>query len=101
MMTDDVLTHIIKWADTDKTVRAVLLTSSRAIPSATFDRFSDYDVTVVVTDILPFIENREWLKSFGDVLVVYRDPIRDQLGYRRFAYVTQYADGSKIDLSVP
>jgi len=99
-MTDDVLTHIIKWADTDKTVRAVLLTSSRAIPSATRDRFSDYDVTIVVTDILPFFENREWLKSFGDVLVVYRDPIHDQLGYERFAYVTQYADGSKIDFTL-
>jgi len=68
--------------------------------AATLDRFSDYDVTVVVTDILPFFENREWLKSFGDVLVVYRDPIRDQLGYRRFAYVTQYADGSKIDFTL-
>ena len=53
--------------------------------AATLDRFSDYDVTVVVTDILPFFENREWLKSFGDVLVVYRDPIHDQLGYGRFA----------------
>jgi aminoglycoside 6-adenylyltransferase len=96
-MADDVLTHITKWADTARTVRVVLLTSSRATPSATLDRFSDYDVTVVVTDILPYFENREWLKTFGDVLVVYRDPIHDQLGYSRFAYVTQYADGSKID----
>jgi aminoglycoside 6-adenylyltransferase len=99
-MADDVLSHIIKWADTARTVRTVLLTSSRATPSATLDRFSDYDVIVAVTDILPFFENREWLKRFGDVLVVYRDPIQDHLGHGRFAYVTQYADGLKIDFTL-
>jgi len=99
-MADDVLARIIEWADTARPVRVVLLTSSRATPSATLDRFSDYDVIVVVTDVHPFFENREWLKSFGEVLVVYRDPIHDQLGYGRFSYVTQYADGKKIDFTL-
>jgi aminoglycoside 6-adenylyltransferase len=98
-MADDVLARIMEWADTARSVRAVLLTSSRAAPTATLDRFSDYDVIVAVTDVHPFFENREWLKSFGDVLVVYRDPIRDQLGYGRFVYVTQYVNGTKIDFT--
>jgi aminoglycoside 6-adenylyltransferase len=74
-MADDVLARIIEWADTLRPVRVVLLTSSRATPSATLDRYSDYDVIVVVTDVDPFFENREWLKSFGEVLVVYRDAV--------------------------
>jgi aminoglycoside 6-adenylyltransferase len=81
-------------------VRAVLLTSSRATYSTTLDPFSDYDVIIAVRDIHLFSENREWLKSFGEVLVVYRDPIHDQLGYGRFVYVTQYADGTKIDFTL-
>jgi aminoglycoside 6-adenylyltransferase len=66
-MADNVLARILEWADTAKPVRVVGLTSSRATPSATLDRFSDYDVIVVVTDVNPFFENREWLKSFGEV----------------------------------
>jgi aminoglycoside 6-adenylyltransferase len=87
-MADNVLARIMEWADMAKPVRVVVLTSSRAAPSATLDRFSDYDVIMVVTDVNPFFENREWLKSFGEVLVAYRDPIHDQHGYGRFSYFT-------------
>jgi aminoglycoside 6-adenylyltransferase len=99
-MVDDALAPVIEWADATKSVRAVLLTSSRTAPGATLDRFSDYDVILAVTDVHPFFENREWLKTFGEVLVVYRDPLRDHLGYTRFIYVTQYANGTKIDFTV-
>jgi aminoglycoside 6-adenylyltransferase len=92
--------RIVKWAETTPTIRAVLLTSSRANPHAAVDHFSDYDVIVAVTDILPFFENGGWLTKFGDVLVVYRDPIKDELGYGRFAYITQYEDGTKIDFTL-
>ena len=78
----------------------MLLTSSRANPNAPVDLFSDYDVILVVTDIHPFLEDESWLGDFGDALVVYRDPVRREYGLERFARITQYEDGTKIDFTV-
>jgi aminoglycoside 6-adenylyltransferase len=97
---DPIVARIVKWSESAPNIRAVLLTSSRTNPHAIVDQFSDYDVILVVTDIIAFFESREWLAEFGDVLVVYRDPIKDNLGYGQFAYITQYEDGTKIDFTL-
>jgi aminoglycoside 6-adenylyltransferase len=78
----------------------MILTSTRTKPGVTVDRFSDYDVIVAVTDIHPFFDDRSWLEDFGQVLVLYRDPIRLDEGQERFAYITQYEDGTKIDFTL-
>ena len=80
----------------------MLLTSTRAIPNAPVDIFSDYDVVLVVEDIHPFFEDRSWLEDFGEVLVVYWDPIYSDpdYGIEKIANVTQYADGLKIDFTL-
>jgi aminoglycoside 6-adenylyltransferase len=88
------------WAEKRATVRAMLLTSTRTSPNARVDLFSDYDVILVVTDIHPFFGDRAWLEDFGPVLVVYRDPIRLSYGVEKFAYITQYEDGLKIDFTL-
>lgn len=100
----DVLNRLICWAeprDPDP-VRAILLTSTRAIPNAPVDVFSDYDVVLVVKDIHPFHEDRSWLEDFGEVLVAYWDPIYldPDYGIEKFGNVTQYADGLKIDFTL-
>jgi aminoglycoside 6-adenylyltransferase len=64
------------------------------------DIFSDYDVILVATDIYLFHEDESWLEEFGKVLVVYRDPIHTEYGCERFARITQYEDGLKIDFTV-
>jgi aminoglycoside 6-adenylyltransferase len=80
----------------------MLLTSTRANPTAEMDVFSDYDVVLVVQDIHPFFEDRTWLQKFGRVLVVYSDPIHPapDYGIEMFANVTQYEDGVKIDFTL-
>ena len=78
----------------------MLLTSSRAIPNAPADIFSDYDVILAVRDVHPFYEDRSWLETFGRVLVLYRDPIIFDGSLERFAYVTQYENGLKIDFTL-
>ena len=50
----DVLDRLVKWAGQRDSVRAMLLTSTRAVPNATVDDLSDYDVVLVVEDIYPF-----------------------------------------------
>jgi aminoglycoside 6-adenylyltransferase len=100
--TEEVIKSLIEWGDRRKPVRAMLLTSTRAVPNAHVDDLSDYDVVLVVEDIHPFYENRGWLNDFGEVLVVYWDPIYSDpdTGDDKFGNVIQYADGLKIDFIV-
>jgi aminoglycoside 6-adenylyltransferase len=97
---DRVIQRLAEWAGEQASVRAMLLTSSRTNPNAPMDAFSDYDVILVTTDVHPFHEDDAWLEDFGKVLVVYRDPIRIEYGCERFARITQYEDGLKIDFTV-
>lgn len=98
----DVLARLRGWAGGQDRVRAMLLTSTRAVPQAAVDRLSDYDVILVVHDILPFHKDRTWLQAFGDVLIGYWDPIQPVEGSNisAFGNVIQYADGLKIDFTL-
>ena len=95
-----VVARLIRWAENDPRVRAMVLTSSRAIPHAPTDLFSDYDVILALTEVRPFFEDRDWLEAFGRVLVLYRDPLQPDRGFLRSGYVTQYESGLKIDFSL-
>jgi aminoglycoside 6-adenylyltransferase len=99
---DNVIRELVRWAEQLSSIRAMLLTSTRAIPGASVDIFSDYDVVLVVEDIHPFFEDRSWLEDFGKVLVVYWDPIHRDPDYEieKVANVTQYAEGLKIDFTL-
>lgn len=92
--------RLVHWAEQQPLVRAMLLTSSRAIPRAAVDLLSDYDVILALQDIQPFYTDRTWLEAFGPVLVLYRDPLIYERGLARSGYVTQYEDGLKIDFSL-
>lgn len=96
----DVIERLTRWAEQQPLVRAMVLTSSRAIPNSSSDIFSDYDVILVVRDILPFHESRAWLDAFGSVLALYRDPLETYEGYSMSAYVIQFEDGLKIDFTL-
>jgi aminoglycoside 6-adenylyltransferase len=99
---DDVFQKLVQWAQQRDSVRAMLLTSTRAVPNASVDTLSDYDVVLIVENIHPFFEDRSWLEDFGEVLVVYWDPIYPDPDYQteKTANVTQYADGLKIDFTL-
>ncbi len=95
-----VINTLIGWASKRASVRAMLLTSSRANPTTHLDAFSDYDIILAVEDIHEFLTSDDWLDDLGKVLVVYRDPVRADRGLERFARITQYKDGTKIDFTV-
>jgi aminoglycoside 6-adenylyltransferase len=98
----DIISTLNQWAMMRSPIRAMLLTSTRAIPDASVDALSDYDVILIVQDIHPFVADRTWLNDFGDVLVAYWDPIHPDpvFGTDRCGNVTQYADGLKIDFNI-
>ena len=99
---DDVIRGLIQWAEQRDAIRAMLMTSTRAVPNAPLDDLSDFDVILIVRDIHPFYDDRSWLADFGEVLVVYWDPIHRDTdhGIEKVANVTQYADGLKIDFTL-
>jgi len=102
MQPADTEQRIIQWAESQADVRAVLLTSTRAVPGAHVDALSDHDVILIVRSIRPFVEDRTWINDFGDVLVVYWDPVQPDpdFGIEKIANVTQYASGLKIDFTL-
>jgi aminoglycoside 6-adenylyltransferase len=100
--TDAVVRLLVDWADRYDAVRAVLLTSTRAIPGGVVDALSDYDVVLVVRDIHPFVEERGWLEDLGEVLVAYWDPIAPdpEHGLAVGGNVTRDADSLRIDIAL-
>ena len=97
---DTVIQQVVQWGEQQALICAVILTSSRAIPHAPIDAFSDYDVILVLREIKSFYEDRGWLETFGSVLAVYRDSLSLDRGFERAAYVTQYESGLKIDFTL-
>jgi aminoglycoside 6-adenylyltransferase len=101
-LSDPIIQQLIHWAEHQALVRAMLMTSTRAIPHGSVDALSDYDIILVVTDIQPFFEDRSWLNNFGEVLVAYWDPIYElaPYGIEIVGNVIQFADGLKIDFTL-
>lgn len=92
---------LIAWGESQDLVRAMVLTSSRAIPdNPTTDHYSDYDVILALADIQPFHHSRKWLAAFGTVLVMYRDPLYEEDGFQCSGNVVQFEEGLKIDFTL-
>ncbi len=97
---DEILDRLIRWGQAQPLVRAMILTSTRAIPNGEWDALSDYDIILVLQDVRPFFESRDWLAAFGRVLVMYRDPLETYLGYPSSGNVVQFEEGLKIDFTL-
>lgn len=91
--------RIVRWAEALASVRAVILTSSRARAGARVDALSDYDVILYASDPAPFLRDGSWTADLGTVLVQL--PARGQ--EHAWAYPSRlvlYEDGTKIDFTV-
>ncbi len=95
----DVLDKLMRWANSQPLVRALVLESSRAREDTSIDAFSDYDVLLVVSDTRAFSRDEAWLRHFGNILVLFRDQAR-MYGLRSYNRLVRYEDGTKIDYIV-
>jgi aminoglycoside 6-adenylyltransferase len=92
---------ILSIAEADERVRAVILNGSRVNPNAKKDIFQDFDVVYVVTDMLSFKADPEWIQCFGEMMILQ---LPDDMGdspanwEQWYAYLMQFADGNRIDL---
>lgn len=94
-----VLARVVRWAEDQPLIRAVILESSRAVDHAPLDRFSDYDILLVVSDIHQFAESNDWQRFFGEPLVRFGDPV-DVLGIETYMRMVVYRDHTKIDFAL-
>jgi aminoglycoside 6-adenylyltransferase len=99
----EILDLIVNTARDDERIRAVIMNGSRANPNAPRDPFQDFDIVYIVTDVAPFERNYDWLKRFGELIIMQMpedmlDPPPTNFG--GFGYLMQFADGNRIDLGI-
>jgi len=63
---------ILDIARQDSRIRIMTIEGSRTNINIPNDEFQDYDVTYFVTDMEAFISNDEWLKSFGNIIMMQK-----------------------------
>ncbi len=99
----EMLDLILCTAREDERIRAVIMNGSRTSPGAPRDIFQDFDIVYLVTDMVPFRKNLEWIRRFGELMILQmpedmQDPPPSDDG--GFGYLMQFADGNRIDLGV-
>ncbi|MCL2637395.1 MAG: aminoglycoside 6-adenylyltransferase [Oscillospiraceae bacterium] len=96
----EILDLIIKTAEEDERIRAVIMAGSRANPKCPKDIFMDYDICYIVEDVAPFYNNTEYIERFGELLMLQMpETMRGAANDGSFVYLMQFADGNRIDLS--
>jgi len=93
----EMLELIVGIAREDERIRAVIMNGSRANPNAPPDPFQDFDIVYIVTDVAPFRYNYEWIKRFGEIMIMQmpedmEDPPPSNNG--GFGYLMQFTDGN-------
>lgn len=93
---------LVAWGESQTDVRAMVLTSTRAIEGAPVDRFSDYDVIVISADIRARYDDQSWIQVFGDVIIDWWDPLEidHDTGVLTTGNIVYYSGTLKIDFTL-
>jgi aminoglycoside 6-adenylyltransferase len=99
----EILELIIGTAQADERIRGAILNGSRANPNARRDRFQDFDIVYLVTEVDSLQQDPTWIDRFGELMILQLpetmlDPPPE--GDGRFTYLMQFTDGNRIDLSL-
>ncbi|MDL2220726.1 aminoglycoside 6-adenylyltransferase, partial [Eubacteriales bacterium OttesenSCG-928-N14] len=94
---------ILSVATKDDRIRVVGMEGSRANPNAPKDLFQDYDITYLVTQMQPFLQDERWLDVFGKRIMLQKPEqmslFPPSLG-GWFSYLMLFEDGNRIDLKI-
>jgi len=96
----------IKIAKNDERIRGVYVHGSYANPNIVKDKYSDYDIVFVVTEIDSLVDNNDWLNDFGDISFVFEGHRNENIFFgkeindlsRFYFWGLLFKDGSQIDL---
>lgn len=100
----EMFSQIRRVVDDDDRIRAAWLNGSRADPEAARDCLQDYDLVLAVTALESLCSLAHWADAFGP-LAVAQEPdasvlFQDGREPGRYAYLMQFADGVRIDLTL-
>lgn len=102
----EIMDLIINTAKDDERVRAVYMTGSRTNPNVEKDIYQDYDIGYVVTETESFLENKDWVKIFGNISVLEEPDLVDKsLGIemdfsKSYTWLMLFDDDNRIDLGI-
>jgi aminoglycoside 6-adenylyltransferase len=102
----EMMALILNVARQDSRIRAVYTNGSRTNPRAPTDIFQDYDIGYLVNETTSFINDQDWIKVFGDILIMQLpDEIDRNAGHEThfeycYGYLMQFSDGNRIDLHI-
>lgn len=94
---------ILEIAKNDDRIKAVYMNGSRTNANVPKDIFQDYDIVYVAEETKSFIEDKDWIKRFGEVLYMqYPDenPNYPSDKENSYGWLMQFTDGNRIDLTV-
>lgn len=100
---DEMYDLILGIAKNDVRVKAVYMNGSRTNENVPKDIFQDYDIVYVVEETKSFIEDKDWIHLFGEILYMqYPDenPYYPSDKENSYGWLMQFADGTRIDLTV-
>lgn len=98
-----ILDKLFDIANKNNSIRTVVMNGSRVNPNITPDEYQDYDIVFYVNNYQEFIDDLAFIDALGDVLVKQSSlDQRDGLETinESFTYMTQYKDGSRVDLTI-
>ncbi|SEO94440.1 aminoglycoside 6-adenylyltransferase [Flavobacterium sp. CF108] len=96
---DDKLNAIINWAENNKDVRAVLLTSSLVNPLAPVDDFSDLDIEFVFANNSDYISSNSWIHIFGNPIAMIEED-ENYFEHKHAMKMVLYDDNVKVDFKL-
>lgn len=96
---EEKLEQIIRWAENNPDIRAVLLTSSLVNPYAPVDDFSDLDVELVFENIQEYVVDKQWISLFGEPISMVEEDETYFDGKHAMKMVL-YTDHVKVDFKL-
>lgn len=99
---EEVIDLVLRFTEQDENIRVVVMNGSRVNPNVKKDPFQDYDIACLVHDVKPYVRNQAIPPYFGEILIIQTP---DEMGVdlpeepRCYAFLMQFLDGVRIDLS--
>ncbi|MDP4145492.1 MAG: aminoglycoside 6-adenylyltransferase [Bacillota bacterium] len=92
----EILNQILDFANSEDSVRAVMLNGSRINVNAPKDIMQDYDVVFFIKNIeeLSYKLNQDWIHRFGELVILQQNNFQDG----SYIFLMQFQDGIRIDL---